>query len=696
MAYKRVNWKDRPNVNTPVDAEHLNIMDKGIADLDSQLAQTASRDKVNDLQSQINTIVLDGTSGDSSAEVAQARINTLGETFTTTKEHLDNIESVLQLKGNIYNQNDTTYKESGYYYSNMGIRNASANYTSLKQVPVNKGDIIYLTGVCGVSTGLISAINGHDADGVFVSALLVPSGISAYTNVKIVVPDGIKFINCSFRTSDNPLFKLAIYPNVTNILGLNYEPIKRTKIDEIMSPVDIYTVINDYDYKRNYFAEVYQDHCLKSSIENDLVFTETGKDRIRIGSMYGNDPYSNYPYISQTQVAPLVSVVKNFNLQSEHYTGTISIKHRSLKASVGTGKKAFILCVGDSVSQYAMYSLYAAELFAMDKIDNANAADVCFLGGTKSLSTRRTSTLTYKGNTKTIKGFTEGINSWSLMGHLRKSSLMGYNQTVWDNLGLGDGTHMDYAGTDAQIRLINNTPDVNTSENPTNPFYDNNKPDIKFSIVKWLERFRTMDDSGKRLYGVAGGQAYYDSAKTQIATGYTIGTQVTDTTAFDVCKPTHVILAHGKNGLATDADYCTYIQQFIDTVKSEIPGVYIGIGFGDMCGSFYPDRYPQVLDADDKKYLAPRDDQYNRQKALKDFVVERQTENVFYLPFWFVQPTGLGWGLRKVDRPHFVDNGCGETNYYIYYDGGASLHPGDNSHSAWAYQLYGWILRTFI
>lgn len=36
MGYTRVNWEDAPSEKTPIDAEHLNQMDKGIADLDKE------------------------------------------------------------------------------------------------------------------------------------------------------------------------------------------------------------------------------------------------------------------------------------------------------------------------------------------------------------------------------------------------------------------------------------------------------------------------------------------------------------------------------------------------------------------------------------------------------------------------------------------------------------------------------------
>lgn len=40
MSYTRVNWKDYPNKTTPTNAENLNKMDKGIADLDAAFGST--------------------------------------------------------------------------------------------------------------------------------------------------------------------------------------------------------------------------------------------------------------------------------------------------------------------------------------------------------------------------------------------------------------------------------------------------------------------------------------------------------------------------------------------------------------------------------------------------------------------------------------------------------------------------------
>ena len=49
MAYTRVNWEDLPSTATPRNATNLNIMDKGIKDLEDSLSTVATSGSYNDL-----------------------------------------------------------------------------------------------------------------------------------------------------------------------------------------------------------------------------------------------------------------------------------------------------------------------------------------------------------------------------------------------------------------------------------------------------------------------------------------------------------------------------------------------------------------------------------------------------------------------------------------------------------------------
>jgi len=46
MAYERVNWENLPSTNTPVNADNLNKMDKGIANADKLSTYSTSETKI--------------------------------------------------------------------------------------------------------------------------------------------------------------------------------------------------------------------------------------------------------------------------------------------------------------------------------------------------------------------------------------------------------------------------------------------------------------------------------------------------------------------------------------------------------------------------------------------------------------------------------------------------------------------------
>lgn len=83
--YKRINWENYPSTKTPRNAENLNIMDKGIKDLDV---------KAENIQQQLNTIVVEG---DSSVEAAQARVTEKGKEYDTLKDRLDDTDRSIPL-----------------------------------------------------------------------------------------------------------------------------------------------------------------------------------------------------------------------------------------------------------------------------------------------------------------------------------------------------------------------------------------------------------------------------------------------------------------------------------------------------------------------------------------------------------------------------------------------------------------------
>ena len=459
-------------------------------------------------------------------------------------------------------------------------------------------------------------------------------------------------------------------------------------------PPFIYTCVNDISKDRDYKVDLYLDHMFNSSsIDSDLVFKESGKDYVELSSGIGKNPHTG---VTHVQTDNVTTINNTFNLESSTHKATITIPQRSVKASVGAYKKAFVLCIGDSQTMYGgqgkcngdttAYWGYVKQLFEMDKIDNGDTGfDVVMLGSNKFDSwdgmAKREFNINYKGVNRTIKARAEGVGNWSILHHLRWNGYGAFSQSWWDTLGLGDGTGADYTGTDAQKNLIINTCQNDTTTSPMNVFFDNDKTGTnKFSITKYLERYRTMDDEGNRL-------TWGDSR---------IGTLIKNEDALnsvDVCTPTHIILMHGRNTMVSPTEHANLVDEFITECKTQVPNAKIGICLHpDMPGTYFPDRYTEIKNTDTEKHIynSDRANQFARMTATINKCKDREDENVFLVPCWFTAPTAYGWALEELkNTSSFL--GFGDNSYKICGD---NYHPSGLAHMGWAYQIYCWIKYT--
>lgn len=112
------------------------------SDLQSESSSRSTKDS--DLQAQISAIVLQGTSGDSSAEVAQARTNTAGSSHNTIKSHFDNIEK------SVFPFVDKKYS---YKWTPLGIQvgsptdcSANANRISTPMIYADEDLVVNISG----------------------------------------------------------------------------------------------------------------------------------------------------------------------------------------------------------------------------------------------------------------------------------------------------------------------------------------------------------------------------------------------------------------------------------------------------------------------------------------------------------------------------------------------------------------------
>lgn len=210
-------------VENAVNANELEISTVN-NNLTSQLAEKATQVSLNDetnnrtsrdetLLSMINSIVLEGTSGDSSAEVALTRVNKLGFTFATTNDRASAQEEVI---GNLdrYNQSSTEYLLANTYFI-ANNKMDSVNYTSLSFIPVKKGDVVYYTGSQGTNTSVSCIVGWNIADyAIGYKSVLLPCTTGTKAALKVIIPENVNYITASFRTTESVPYELAVYHNI--------------------------------------------------------------------------------------------------------------------------------------------------------------------------------------------------------------------------------------------------------------------------------------------------------------------------------------------------------------------------------------------------------------------------------------------------------------------------------------------------
>ncbi|MEW5569578.1 hypothetical protein [Rossellomorea marisflavi] len=501
--------------------------------------------------------------------------------------------------------------------------------------------------------------------------------------------------NSSFVKS---LFE-KIRKNDETIQQITAPPTKRDL--EIIVPHNVYTVANDLTtsliYGRNYSANLVIDHMFNlNEYDKDLRFKGKG-DSFPIQSPFVNDGTDNGVIVNKGVVVNKEAITVEFE-SNDFNTSPKQFNHISTKASAGKNKKAFVLTIGDSISNghlsdinridevkpnQLVYWAKVKKLFEMDKIDAGDKSDeynVFFLGQ----RTRRDIKIDYKGKSRTVSASAEAYGGWSLYSMLRHQNLMNGSQATWDLLGLGNSSGTDYTGSQAQRDLIASTNQTFTGK-PVNPFFDNNKTGAnRFSIAKWLERYRTLDDNGERL-----------------TLGNGTGSEITSANlnTINVCTPTHVYLQMGANdlgGRTTPEKFLSNVKEFVSTVREQLPNAIIGINLTqDYAGTFFPSKFKEFDNC--KINYWGHDFHYKSAKLLLDWFKNKDevAEKVFLIPNFFVQPSAYSMPYIKYSNPEAEADDLLEGSVrLIKYGAGPDIHPNYNANAAWAYQVYSWLKYT--
>jgi len=425
-------------------------------------------------------------------------------------------------------------------------------------------------------------------------------------------------------------------------------------------------------YERSYQSIIQLDHLLNGLSSEYKIRFGNNKDVIqKCAPVYANG-LSNYP--TATYIAldgnifnEYIETIKVNNNNNELYEFLLA--NRCTRTSVTKNKKPLVLCIGDSITYgfgavteednfentYSFHDI-CKEMFMKDNVDNGGMGYEIEMLGTN----KRERQSTYNGNTINVTTYHEGYG--------------GSSAATWLN------------GT-ANTKFIKDSSNL-------------------FSINAWVNKYRTMDDYGNKLYfdnnkstiGVAGDNWGYLSDGTQ--SNLKLGTLVSDVTIYNVCVPTHININLGTNGITTIAQW----QSFIDIIHSEYPNIIIGLSVFDTAGTYFPSLHkdyddsftywnevstnPNIGISANSSY---HNTQWNTQYNLGNFY-EKESEKIYVLPFFYCTPSVESATYRKLNTP--MDDLLLRNYNKIMYGWGGVYHINPLAHGYCAYQLYSWIKWT--
>jgi hypothetical protein len=463
---------------------------------------------------------------------------------------------------------------------------------------------------------------------------------------------------------------------------------------DIFMPKKVFTwadgIVGDFIGERVPRVGIYLDHAIPWGTDvTDMKFQgENQKNRIDLISPYPLD----WSIQNVNDGVNKKEITVNYHIIGKTINDVRgSFVQVSVRNDVGESEFVSLLVIGDSTVEganafitledgtqvWAPFWHEVARQFAMDSIESDDITKYKFA----SLGTRTgkggADTVNYLGKTRNITTATGGESGSKLADHLRYVSQKRPSQETWDLLGLGDGSGTDFKGTAAQKDLIAQTPEVytGTEESYTgNPFFDPDKTgNNRFSIAKWLERYRTMDDNGNRL-----------------TLGNGTGSKITadNLNTINVCAPTHVVLQTGLNDWSQVSveQYLADMDIFANEVKSQLPSASIAITlFADDPGTYFKELYPEIVDSD-MRHLHDKTRSYIT--ALQDHFGD--STDVTLLPFHFVMPPAVSISYR------WIQNDDGRKVKAPFGPASNDYHANGYAHRAWANQLYAWIKSTFV
>lgn len=357
-----------------------------------------------------------------------------------------------------------------------------------------------------------------------------------------------------------------------------------------------------------------------------------GTDRI----IFDTDNDRQYVYPLRSLNKSMINTKVNYKVKSETLNvPNVKFNHICIDENLNTDNIR-LLIIGDSVTAGAItkqqYWSVCAEHFAKeDLIRNRDSKFMCL--GSNNF---RTTTVELNGKTKEVTAGACGISSWSLNSWLTKVS----DTTNYDNPGgLNGFTYVDNGVT-------------------------------KFSILKWIERFRNYDDDGNKL---------------ELGNGTGTWINANNINKVKCCTPNVIYINSTHNGGTIEQH-----EEIINIIKQELPNCKVIVGNPmPLLGSYYPDKYvDEWIDDSLLRQLPNYGGEGNylstRLESLKYYVKKEKedtTNSFYFMPQVVITPTIEGYEYD------LVDNGFKQMKK-ITTQSLPKEHPGTLTHKIWGYELY--------
>ena len=264
-------------------------------------------------------------------------------------------------------------------------------------------------------------------------------------------------------------------------------------------------------------------------------------------------------------------------------------------------------------------------------------------------------------------------------------------QRVFNNFNGTSGNTVVWDGSSEKLIKFNESYNY-VLTHPNNDFFDVDKAreytgehswtyDNAFSVSKWIERYRTLDDKGNRLTGKKG-----ESVEGSDGKQYKIGSMVEDVNSWDVCTPTHVFICLGINDDRRLGDITPKQKETMASIFEEInPNVNIGFGYLRQLGSSDPMAWQDVfVDKQENTVGSNATSQDGYFKNKYSILGNKR----MYVPTMYCE----GMRGRNTSGKAFDF----DTQEYVSLSTDDGIHPSLAAHYGVAYQVLSWCYLTLV